>query len=123
MNFALLSLLIPLTTSLLLLLLRSRAGGLVILANMLSLAAAGFALQSVVAQGTQQLALGGWDTPLGIRFELSPLTAVLLVFTALIHLLVSVYAERSRHSQTRDTDFWPLSCLLQACPVICSAGM
>ncbi|MFO7705725.1 MAG: proton-conducting transporter membrane subunit [Halopseudomonas sp.] len=114
MNFALLSLLIPLTTSMLLLLLRSRAGGLVIVANTLSLTAAGFALHSVVEQGSQQLALGGWDTPLGIRFELSPLTAVLLVFTALIHLLVAVYAERSRHSQTRDTDFWPLSCLLQA---------
>ncbi|WOD11722.1 proton-conducting transporter membrane subunit [Pseudomonas sp. NyZ704] len=114
MNFALLSLLIPLTTSLLLLLLRSRAGALVILANTLSLAAAGFALYSVIEQGTQQLALGGWDTPLGIRFELSPLTAVLLVFTALVHLLVAVYAERSRHSQTRDTDFWPLSCLLHA---------
>ena len=40
MNFALLSLLIPLTTSLLLLLLRSRAGGLVILANTFSLVAA-----------------------------------------------------------------------------------
>ncbi|WP_394240587.1 complex I subunit 5 family protein [Halopseudomonas laoshanensis] len=114
MNFALLSLLIPLTTSLLLLLLRSRAGALVILANTFSLAAAGFALYSVIEQGTQQLALGGWDTPLGIRFELGPLTAVLLVFTALVHLLVAVYAERSRHSQTRDTDFWPLSCLLHA---------
>lgn len=114
MSAALLSLLIPLSTALLLLLLRVRAGGLVILANAASLVFAAMALQAVVSDGTQQLNLGGWDVPLGIRFELGPLSALLLVFTALIHLLVAVYAERSRHSQTRDTDFWPLSCLLHA---------
>ncbi len=114
MSAALLSLLIPLFTALLLLLLRVRAGGLVILGNAVSLGLAAIALRTVVTEGTQQLELGGWDVPLGIRFELGPLTAVLLVFTAMIHLLVAVYAERSRHSQTRDTDFWPLSCLLHA---------
>lgn len=112
MSAALLSLLVPLFTALLLLLLRLRAGGLVIGANALSLGLAVMALSTVVSTGTQQLNLGGWDVPLGIRFELGPLTASLLVFTALVHLLVAVYAERSRHSQTRDTDFWPLSCLL-----------
>ncbi|GGC91671.1 complex I subunit 5 family protein [Halopseudomonas salina] len=112
MSAALLSLLVPLFTALLLLLLRLRAGGLVIAANALSLGLAVMALSTVVSTGTQQLNLGGWDAPLGIRFELGPLTASLLVFTALVHLLVAVYAERSRHSQTRDTDFWPLSCLL-----------
>lgn len=114
MSAALLSLLIPLGTALLLLLLRSRAGGLVILANAAALACAAAALHSVIENGTQQLALGGWEAPLGIRLELGPLTACLLVFTALVHLLVAVYAERSRHSQTRDSDFWPLSCLLHA---------
>lgn len=114
MSAALLSLLIPLFTALLLLLLRVRAGGLVILVNAASLILTVLALRTVINDGTQQLNLGGWDVPLGIRFELGPLSALLLVFTALIHLLVSIYAERSRHSQTRDTDFWPLSCLLQA---------
>jgi formate hydrogenlyase subunit 3/multisubunit Na+/H+ antiporter MnhD subunit len=114
MSAALLSLLIPLISALVLLLLRVRVGGLVILANATSLGCAALALYQVVINGTQQLNLGGWETPLGIRFELGPLTALLLVFTALIHLLVAIYAQRSRHSQTRDTDFWPLSCLLHA---------
>jgi len=114
MSAALLSLLIPLLAALILLLLRVRAGSLVILATAASLVCAALALHQVVIDGTQQLNLGGWETPLGIRFELGPLTALLLVFTALIHLLVAIYAQRSRHSQTRDTDFWPLSCLLHA---------
>ncbi|WP_150302866.1 complex I subunit 5 family protein [Pseudomonas saliphila] len=112
MTLALASLLIPLATALLLLFLRSRAGAWVIIASLLSLIVAGLALAEVVAHGTQTLAIGGWDTPLGIRFELNLLSALLLTFTALVHLLVAVYAERSRHSQTRDTDYWPLSCLL-----------
>lgn len=114
MSAALLSLLLPLATSLLLLLLRSRLASLVIVSNFVSLLAAGAALLSVMELGSQSLALAGWDSPLGIRFELNPLSALLLVFTALIHLLVSIYAARSRHSQTRDTDFWPLSTLLHA---------
>ncbi|MBL4834977.1 MAG: NADH-quinone oxidoreductase subunit J [Pseudomonas sp.] len=114
MSAALLSLLIPLVTALLLLLLRSRAGGLVILANAVTLGCAATALYQVIGAGSQRLDIGDWEAPLGIRFELGPLTACLLVFTALVHLLVAVYAERSRHSQTRDTDFWPLSCLLHA---------
>lgn len=114
MSLALASLLIPLVTTLLLLLLRSRSGIWVISSSLMSLICAAGALSRVIDHGTQTLALGGWQTPLGIRFELSPLSALLLVFTALIHLLVSVYAERSRRSQTRDTDYWPLSSLLHA---------
>lgn len=112
MSAALLSLTIPLATAMLLLLLRIRAGTVVIIANVASLLAALLALDAVITSGTQQLNLGNWNIPLGIRFELGPLTAVLLVFTALIHLLVAIYAWASRHSQTRNTDFWPLSCLL-----------
>lgn len=114
MTLALTSLLIPLVTALLLLLLRSRSGVWVIGSSLLSLICAVTALLGVIEHGPQTLALGGWQSPLGIRFELSPLSALLLGFTALIHLLVAVYAERSRHSQTRDTDYWPLSSLLHA---------
>lgn len=114
MNFALISLLTPLTMALFLLLSRSRSGWWVMGSSAISLMAALGALQSVIQGGEQWLNLGGWDTPLAIRFHLMPVSALLLVFTALIHLLVSVYAERSRHSQTRRTDFWPLSSLLHA---------
>ena len=114
MSLALASLLIPLVTTLLLLLLRSRSGIWVISSSLMSLICAVMALLGVIEHGPQTLALGGWQSPLGIRFELSPLSALLLAFTALIHLLVAVYAERSRHSQTRDTDYWPLSSLLHA---------
>ncbi|PLW82274.1 NADH-quinone oxidoreductase subunit J [Kineobactrum sediminis] len=114
MSAALLSLTIPLATAMLLLLFRTRAGTVVIVANTASLVAAMLALDAVMTGAREQLSLGNWDAPLGIRFELGPLTAVLLVFTALIHLLVTIYAQASRHSKTRDTDFWPLSCLLHA---------
>jgi len=111
-NWALLSLTLPMATGLLLLLCNRRWGWLVIASSVLSLGAAAMALNSVVHGGSEWLNLGGWDSPLAIRFHLMPVSALLLVFTALIHLLVAVYALRSRNSQTRDTDYWPLSCLL-----------
>ncbi|MDP2264213.1 MAG: proton-conducting transporter membrane subunit [Hydrogenophaga sp.] len=114
MNLALISLLTPLAMALFLLLSRSRSGWWVMGSSLISLIAALGALQAVVQGGQQWMNLGGWDTPLAIRFRLMPVSALLLVFTALIHLLVSVYAERSRHSQTRRTDYWPLSSLLHA---------
>lgn len=114
MTWALASLLLPLGTALLMLLLRSRMGVWVIAASLGSLFCASLALRQVLNQGTEILAVGGWQPPLGIRFELDALGALLLIFTAMTHLLVAVYAERSRHSQTRDTDYWPLSCLLHA---------
>ncbi|TGG95768.1 NADH-quinone oxidoreductase subunit J [Natronospirillum operosum] len=113
MTAALAALLIPLFTALGLLLLRSRSGPLVILTSLATLAAACWALVEVTTSGPQSLHLGDWPEPLAIRFQLQPITALLLVFTALIHLLVAVYAARSRHCRTRDTDYWPLSCLLQ----------
>lgn len=112
MSFALISLLTPLLMALFLLVSQTRVGWWVMASSLLSLLAALGALQSVINDGSQWLNLGGWDSPLAIRFHLMPVSALLLVFTALIHLLVAVYAERSRHSQTRRTDFWPLASLL-----------
>ncbi|MGD8174560.1 complex I subunit 5 family protein [Marinimicrobium sp. ARAG 43.8] len=115
MNWALVSLSAPLVTALLLLLLNRRSGALALTGALLSLVAAGFALQSVLDGGPQTLNLGGWDSPLGIRFSLFPVNALLLVFTALVQVLVALYAWLARHSKTRDSDFWPLSSLLHAC--------
>lgn len=114
MNLALASLLLPLATGLWLLLSRKRSGSWVITASVGSLLAAMGALTQMVDGGQQELAIGGWQSPLGIRWQLTPINSLMLVFTALVHLLVAVYAARSRHSQTRDTDFWPLSCFLHA---------
>lgn len=114
MNTALLSLSAPLLAALWLLLTHRRQAPVVIVASLISLVAAVFSLYQVIDAGEQSLALGGWESPLGIRLRLMPVSAMLLTFTALIHALVGLYAWRSRHSQTRHTDYWPLSCLLHA---------
>ncbi|MBA1273230.1 complex I subunit 5 family protein [Stutzerimonas azotifigens] len=113
MNLALLSLTLPLVGALLLILLRPAGGRWVIMINLASTLAAAGALHQVMQTGTQWLELGGWQAPLAIRFQLSPLAALLLLFTAGLHLLVALYAARSRHAIGGE-DFWPLSCLLQA---------
>ncbi|HCW95257.1 MAG TPA: NADH-quinone oxidoreductase subunit J, partial [Pseudomonas sp.] len=57
--------------------------------------------------------VGGWAEGLAIRLRLTPVAALLLLFTALLHLLVALYATRIAHAAGGE-DFWPLSCLLQA---------
>lgn len=114
MNAALLSLAAPLLAALWLLLVNRRQAPVVMVASLASLLAAAASLYQVINAGEQSLALGGWESPLGIRLRLMPVSAMLLTFTALIHGLVGLYAWRSRHSQTRHTDYWPLSCLLHA---------
>lgn len=112
MTFALISLLLPFLAALGMLLFRSRQAWIILLATIGSLVAAVIALLDVMANGSQLLNLGGWDAPLAIRFHLMPISALLLAFTALIHLLVALYAARSQHSNTRNSDYWPLSALL-----------
>ncbi|MCL5974519.1 MAG: NADH-quinone oxidoreductase subunit J [Gammaproteobacteria bacterium] len=114
MNFALLSMTLPLMTALVLLFIHRRAGSVVIIASLMSLAAALAALYQVHLFGVQQMHLGGWQAPLGIRFQLTPVNSLLLVFTALVHSLVALYANYSRHSITNTTDFWPLALLLHS---------
>lgn len=113
MTAMLLCLLTPLLVGLLLILTRSRNSAWVILASAVSLWAAISVLQQVVDGGNVTLHVGGWQSPLGIRLQATSISALLLVFTALVHLLVAIYAAGSRHSQTRHTDYWPLSCFLQ----------
>jgi len=113
-TFALISLATPLLAALCLLLLRSRRAWVAILASLVSLGAAVLALAEVAGGGggNEYLFLGGWAPPLGIRFNLMPVSGLLLVFTALIHTLVAFYAARSQHSHADQNDYWPLSLLL-----------
>jgi len=114
MNAALASLLLPLGGGLLLILLRPARGGRWVIALSLgALLAAIMALQVVLDHGERSLFIGGWEAGLAIRFRLTPLAALLLVFTAGLHLLVALYAARIAHA-TGKADYWPLSCLLHA---------
>lgn len=114
MTPALVSLSLPLFGGLLLLAIQPRRNGLWVIAiSFASLLAAAVALHQTMLMGPQWLHLGGWDTPLAIRFRLTALTALLMVFTAGLHLLVALYAARSPHA-TGGEDYWPLSCLLHA---------
>lgn len=117
MNYALLSLSLPFLSALLLMLfqgwLRRQAGWWVLAATTASLIAAGFALDTTTTSGADQfLNIGGWESPLAIRFHLSPLKALLLGFVALLHLLVGMYALRC-YPPTEES-YWPLSALLHA---------
>lgn len=114
MTAALLSLALPLVAGLLLVVLQPRRPGLWVIAVSLgSLLAAAGALHQAMALGPQMLQIGGWTPPLAIRFQLTPLTALLLLFTAGLHLLVALFAARSPHA-TGSGDYWPLSSLLHA---------
>lgn len=114
MNPALVSLLLPFATSLILIILRSARWSpwLALAATTGSFASAAVALHSVTDTGTQMLVLGGWPEGLGIRLRASPLAVLLVGFTALVHLLVGLYAAFARSKLTQD--FWPLACLLHA---------
>ena len=91
----------------------ARGGRWVIALSLGALLAAIMALQVVLDHGERSLFIGGWEAGLAIRFRLTPLAALLLVFTAGLHLLVALYAARIAHA-TGKADYWPLSCLLHA---------
>lgn len=122
MNYALASLSLPLIAALLTLLLQRRGTmawlfpAMILLATGASLLCAALALnRGALDVGAPNgsdafLNLGGWDSPLAIRFRLTPLKALLLSFVALIHLLVGLYAWRAKPRISRD--YWPLSALL-----------
>lgn len=114
MSWALLSLAAPLVTALFMLLLRAGSGGWVVGASLFSLVAAVAAGRAVSEQGALGLVIGGWGSPLGIRFELDGIGVLMLSFTALVHLLVALYALRNRRSTATDVHYWPLTCLLHA---------
>src|SRR5690554_1628238 len=92
--------------------LRTRHSGILAVGgSLVSCLAAWLALTEVAGTGaTQLLHLDGWETGLAIRLRLTPLSALLLLFTAVMHVLIGLYAALSRQGAARD--FWPLSCFL-----------
>lgn len=113
MNAALVSMVVPFFAAMLVLMWRPRQQSwLVIVASIVSLLAAVMALLSVVDSGPQSLNLGGWESPLAIRFQLMPVNALLIVTTAVIHLIVVCFAASSHHCQPIKQAFWPLALLL-----------
>jgi multicomponent Na+:H+ antiporter subunit D len=117
-SYALISLALPMFCALLLMLtgpnLSQRSAGVVtVIVSALSLFFASLALQEAAnADQSILLNLGGWDTGLAIRLRLSPLSGLLLVFTALMHVMIGLYAGLSRQGARRD--FWTLSSFLHA---------
>jgi len=114
-NPALLSMTLPLALALLLSLAGQRisfriAGILVVISSTASLIAAWLALQDAATTGQQLMAIGGWEATLAIRFRLTPLVALMLLFTALIQILVALYARFSK--QGARPGFWTLSSFL-----------
>tara|TARA_R110002072_G_scaffold136124_2_gene278281 strand:+ start:269125 stop:270558 length:1434 start_codon:yes stop_codon:yes gene_type:complete len=117
MNGALISLATPLLCALMLVLAGpnvsfNRAGLITITGSVISLIAAAVALTSVAGEMPALLNIGNWQVGLAIRLRLSPLSALLLVFTAFMHLLIGLYARFS--VQRASNDFWALSCFLHA---------
>jgi multicomponent Na+:H+ antiporter subunit D len=116
-NSALLSLALPFATALLLMLIHGfrlpqwLGGPLIVVASALSLAAALAAMGSGTG-ASELLEMGGWPAPLAIRLQLTPLKALLLVFAALLHLLVGLYALTSQPAVP--PMFWPLSAILHS---------
>ena len=87
---------------------------LVLAALMVSLVSAGFLLKSVMAQGTIQYWLGGWQPPWGIEYRVDHFNAFMLVLVAALALLAAVYSRRSVEAELPDRValFWSLYLLL-----------
>ena len=77
------------------------------------LAAIGLALR-VLSHGAQRHAMGGWGAPLGIELYADGLTALMLLMTATIGLMVALYGRPYFNStdNTAAAGFWPLTGLL-----------
>ncbi len=73
-------------------------------------------LQTVTASGTQFMAVGGWTPPLGIGWRLDFIAALFLTVTALICLVVALFARGylRRALPAVDERFWPPFLLLWA---------
>jgi multicomponent Na+:H+ antiporter subunit D len=113
MEWTLASVFVPLTGALLCFLLPRRAPLLGLLTALLTVAAVLGLLLTVLAEGTQQTALGGWPAPLGILWRADGLSVALMAMTALVGLGVSVYAHAYfRDKHTEGAFFWPLWLML-----------
>lgn len=119
--------LLPLVAAIVVFLLGRRSGALVTLlaASGILLTVAGLTWQ-VWKHGPQRHAVGGWGAPLGIDLYADGLTALMLMMTAMVGVVNSVYAlgyfssrtavnsnQKAIH-QHKDDFFWPLWLFLWA---------
>lgn len=77
-------------------------------------APAGWLCVRVFSAGPQREALGGWRAPLGIELYADGLSALLIATTALVGVLVSLYARAYFRLAGNGGGFWPLLWLLWA---------
>lgn len=111
---ALLLVTLPLSAALLMLLWPRFARSLHVTVALLSVPLAGYFLQQILLHGEQQWLLGGWSPLLAIRWRADSLSALLLLLSALLHLLVSGYALAVQARDRLPAAFWPLTSLLLA---------
>lgn len=114
MIFALGAVLLPLFSALIMLLWPKLAPRLQCISAVASVVLACLLLQHVLVNGSQQLFIGGWNPLLAIRWQADGLTALLVLLSAVLHLLVSLYALSVRQRDKLASAFWPLSSLLLA---------
>jgi multicomponent Na+:H+ antiporter subunit D len=86
----------------------SRLGGV---ASLLVVMGAALVSQLVWQEGSQFYELGGWPMPLGIRLMADGLSCVMLLMSAAVGAIVSVYA-MGFFKEDRAAQFWPLWLML-----------
>lgn len=114
MTLALGLVLIPLLVALLMLLWPALAKTLQLVAALLCTVVAIWLLHYVQQHGSQALYIGGWNPLLAIRWQVDNVTALLLLLSTVVHLLVSAYALAVQQRDRLAGAFWPLSSLLLA---------
>ncbi|MGD9409352.1 MAG: proton-conducting transporter membrane subunit [Thiohalocapsa sp.] len=106
---------VPLSAALLSFLLPRLASPLGLIAATLTAVAALALTREVMAEGTTRTLLGGWATPLGILWRADGLSAALMAMTAIVGVMVSLYAAAYfRHEAHERAYFWPLWLMLWA---------
>ena len=101
------SIMVPILAACMLLLMGPRQRPLHhLVAAVATAATTGWLVVLVHTQGTVEHAVGGWATPLGIGLRADGLSAFMVATTAVVGVLVSLYA--ARPTRTTMGHFWPL---------------
>lgn len=103
---------VPLIAALLASVWPRRGAALAVLAILVNFAVAVVLLLTVNAQGLQSQLLAGWPVSLAIALRADYISTLLLVLTATIYLLTSLYALRYYKSRDVASRFWPLWLML-----------
>lgn len=104
-----LAVLLPFAGALLVFLLKGRAAAaLGIVVSLATLVAVIGLSVEVRTQGVQTYRLGGWPAPLGINWVVDGLSLVMLLMTATVAALISIYAGAYFRGQASRRHFWTL---------------